>query len=1374
MTARVRSISSAGNAGQYFYFLERNFECNKGWEQNEVTKELGLEKITRQNLENALSGKIKDGVHLGRMTGEGLKHHPGQEITFTAPKSFSIMALVAEDKRLLEAHAQAVSETLQYMNRHLIYARVQQQGIKHLEKTDNSIAAKFTHITSRAVKDAENKKKPDPGLHTHALVANATKCKDGEFRSIVFDKVYENQLNISELYNINLARESKAIGYDLQEGKTSAGRFTFEIKGVSDKDIKEFSQRRTNIMEIANREGVSDVKGIEYIAKSTREGKMRSSQVELSKDWKSRVNVKDLENIKQATYEPKIPEAVKAYDLKDNLSLSISHLSERDAVWDATELHKTIWQKAPLDYGVKDIEKEIAANIANNKVLTAYDENNSSYTTKANLMLEKEVVKLVQNGQNKSYSIAREQRVNTALEGGSLTLGQKDSAKLILTSKDQVVGVQGTAGTGKTTMLKQVKNIAGENGIELLGLAPTKSASDVLGKAVGIDGKTLKSFTMKYEGVAKGRGTKEGIASMREELANKLVILDEASLASSKEMKNLLTVSDRLGFKIAMIGDAKQQHGIEAGKPFYYLQSHGMNTSIQRDIKRQEAGSDLLKAVYQSEKAVDSEFASKSIYQALKAVGNNNIKDVSELKKEEAVAENKEVEPVINEDLAKAAYGRWKQLKDKSNDILVVAPSNDLRDKISASMRKHYISGESESTLVYTNTYKTKAEISDLRCYNGQEIVSFEKDIKSLGIKAGDIFEIDKINHKELEKNDKSIGDKSDKGNIDLIRISDNKKISWNPVSKNEFVALYDSKYIDIAKGEKVRWTKNSKKYSFMTNGETAIIESVGNQKIGIRTADGARHKVSREDMRFMDYGYTASTYSSQGKTSDYAIGVVRAKERFATLSHQRSFYVTLSRAAKEAHLVIDNYKDLIKSLGEKDGDKTSSIEHQTKLDKNANMVKDTTNPEAKIRANVIKSIIGKLAIEYKNIEKLKPSNESLSASMKESVADLKSTQVDVNKLADNFIKNSGYQNPQDALSKWNELANNFGLNKAREVVENNPQKLGELLGKKVLLFNNKNRKDAIAKAKDSVNTLTSYAVAKDNLNVSKISVDNLDQKYTEIYKNSFTFKTKGISYSKFKKNIELGIKKALWGIDNIESKNIISSISKRVEEQIIEYKSRYKKEPTTLIKSEMFSKAKYEYEKKSFYLEKLNKENPARTNLDKINHTQKADQLAKIEVNLVKQDHNKSFEILDQKTVFKAYDYYQQRTEDLTTSYTKQGYNKNRAGNIANKIVGYEIANNSHTSMRDLKVIEAESKTFNLDKTIINNMGANEKDCSNLLSKIESIESQKINAKDKIELGFTTSSKAMQNQDSIRNSKGITPEKSQEINKTIDAGMEI
>ena len=93
---------------------------------------------------------------------------------------------------------------------------------------------------------------------------------------------------------------------------------------------------------------------------------------------------------------------------------------------------------------------------------------------------------------------------------------------------------------------------------------------------------------------------------------------------------------------------------------------------------------------------------------------------------------------------------------------------------------------------------------------------------------------------------------------------------------------------------------------------------------------------------------------------------------------------------------------------------------------------------------------------------------------------------------------------------------------------------------------------------------------------------------------------------------------------------------------------------------------------------------------------------------------------------------------------------------------------------MSNLKVIEAESKTFNLDKTIIENMGINEEDSSNIISKIETLESQKLNTKDKIELGFTTSNKPTQTKESITKSKGIERGKTQEISKSIDAGIGI
>jgi len=70
MVARIRSISSAGNASKYFYFTEKNYECAKGWHENKETKELG-DKLTKESFENALNGNIKEGVELGRKTKDG-------------------------------------------------------------------------------------------------------------------------------------------------------------------------------------------------------------------------------------------------------------------------------------------------------------------------------------------------------------------------------------------------------------------------------------------------------------------------------------------------------------------------------------------------------------------------------------------------------------------------------------------------------------------------------------------------------------------------------------------------------------------------------------------------------------------------------------------------------------------------------------------------------------------------------------------------------------------------------------------------------------------------------------------------------------------------------------------------------------------------------------------------------------------------------------------------------------------------------------------------------------------------------------------------------------------------------------------------------
>ena len=103
-------------------------------------------------------------------------HHSGQELILSAPKSVSIMALVAKDERLIEAHEKAVTTVLNYVERHIMYVRV--QGKQYQERTDNAIIGKFTHVIARRTKDGEKDKKADLQLHTHCVIANATKCRD--------------------------------------------------------------------------------------------------------------------------------------------------------------------------------------------------------------------------------------------------------------------------------------------------------------------------------------------------------------------------------------------------------------------------------------------------------------------------------------------------------------------------------------------------------------------------------------------------------------------------------------------------------------------------------------------------------------------------------------------------------------------------------------------------------------------------------------------------------------------------------------------------------------------------------------------------------------------------------------------------------------------------------------------------------------------------------------------------------------------------------------------------------------------------------------------------------------------------------------------
>ena len=125
----------------------------------------------------------------------GYKERAGLDCTFSAPKSVSILALVAGDKRLEEAHREAVLRTLAIIERDYAMTRATRQGEVQVVNTKNLVVGQFHHDTSREL---------DPHLHTHCVLLNMTE-HNGRWYSLRNDDIHANKKLLGMIYQNELA-----------------------------------------------------------------------------------------------------------------------------------------------------------------------------------------------------------------------------------------------------------------------------------------------------------------------------------------------------------------------------------------------------------------------------------------------------------------------------------------------------------------------------------------------------------------------------------------------------------------------------------------------------------------------------------------------------------------------------------------------------------------------------------------------------------------------------------------------------------------------------------------------------------------------------------------------------------------------------------------------------------------------------------------------------------------------------------------------------------------------------------------------------------------------------------------------------------------
>ena len=171
--------------------------------------------------------------------------------------------------------------------------------------------------------------------------------------------------------------------------------------------------------------------------------------------------------------------------------------------------------------------------------------------------------------------MTREQAAAQAASRSFLNDAQRTVIQEVLTSSDRIHGIQGLAGTGKTTTLATVREGAEQSGYKVEGFAPASRAEGQLREA-GIEAATLQSF------LARGQNHPSTASA-----SPHLYMLDESSLASTRQMRAFL---DKIGpeDRVLVIGDTAQHQGVDAGRPFEQMQDAGMQTSRLDRIIRQK------------------------------------------------------------------------------------------------------------------------------------------------------------------------------------------------------------------------------------------------------------------------------------------------------------------------------------------------------------------------------------------------------------------------------------------------------------------------------------------------------------------------------------------------------------------------------------------------------------------------------------------------------------------------------------------------------------------------------------------------------------------------------------------------------------------
>jgi len=558
------------------------------------------------------------------------------DLTFSADKSVSLLWAFGDDevrRQVVEAFEESTAEALTYLESVASSTRgasrapvldaegqpiVGDDGSPRYRietwpiRTKGYVSAWFTEFTSRA---------DDPQLHTHVVVGNRVKGVDDVWRAIDGRLLYRHKLAAGYLHESELRhRLTERLGVRWQPVRNGIA----DIDGFTREQIMAFSQRRQQIEAWRNDHGLADTAvGNEVATLATRSPKQDHPIDMLMPGWAERgaevgVTPESVAMVLERSRSVTVPDPAPVFESMasaEGLTAQASTFGRADAIRAVAEalpeggrrpdiehladaflgrsdvipilpIHPTTDPLKNLSIDLEPAELEHLLELVNSTQPRIMRRGNGDifpglvnerrYTTTELLTIEQRIIDRAQNGIAAERWTVPEGQVETALATQpNLTDGQRAMIRQFATSGNGIdIGV-GAAGTGKTTVMAIIEELATETGTRVIGTALAARAAAGFETATGIPSATITRFL--WETKASG-GLPTGA----------IVVVDESGMVGSRQLAEVSDLVESASGKLILIGDHRQLAEIDAGGLFAALTARLPAVELTENVRQDQ------------------------------------------------------------------------------------------------------------------------------------------------------------------------------------------------------------------------------------------------------------------------------------------------------------------------------------------------------------------------------------------------------------------------------------------------------------------------------------------------------------------------------------------------------------------------------------------------------------------------------------------------------------------------------------------------------------------------------------------------------------------------------------------------------------------